>query len=121
VKTKEYDLRETRPDMDETSRRSQSVAIAQEAFNTCLESLKVTMEDLRIPTPTYAKVSGMFAPFVLPGIDCLLVREGYEKDVASLVQVTTDVAKERVKGDAWVLWSMAQRASLPVKIEACIS
>jgi len=51
----------------------------------------------------------------------LLVRKGYEKEVASLVEITRGVAKARVEGDAWVLWSMAQRASLPVKIEASIT
>jgi hypothetical protein len=105
--------------MDPASRRNQSVAIAQEAFDSCLESLQVTTDHLGIPMPTYAKVSGMFAPFVLHGIDRLLVRRGYENDVASLVQVTTDVAKERVEGDAWVLWSM-HNEQVPSQIEACI-
>jgi hypothetical protein len=79
---------------------------AEEAFNVTLKSLQVTMDDLGIPMPTYARVS---------------VRKGYEKDVSYLVRVTRDVAKEQVKGDAWVLWSIAQRASLPDKIEACIN
>lgn len=107
--------------MDPTSLRDQSVVDAKEVFQNCLGSLEVTMTNLRIPMPTYAKVSGIFMPIVQIGIDHLLVRKGYENDVSFLVQVTTNVAKERVMGDAWVLWSMAQRASLPVKIEACIT
>ena len=121
VRTKEFQLREAQPDLDPISRRNQGLKNAEEAFDTCLKSLKVTMDHLKIPMPTYAKVSGMFAPFVLLGIDRWPVRKGYEKEVSNLVQVTTNVAKERVKGDAWVLWSMAQRASLPVKIDACVS
>jgi hypothetical protein len=121
VRTKEFQLRETQPDVDPAGRRGQSIANAQETFKGTLKSLEATTDHLGIPMPTFAKVSGMFAPFVLPGIDHMLVRKGYENDVSFLVQVTTDVAKERVKGDAWVLWSMAQRASLPVKIEACVS
>jgi len=92
-------------DMDEATKSRQSVEDAQEAFKVTLKSLQVTMDHLEIPMPTYAKVS---------------VRKGYEKDVSHLVRVTRDVAREQVTGDAWVLWSMAQRASLPDKIEACI-
>ncbi len=54
-------------------------------------------------------------------IDRSLVRPGHKEDVSSLVKVTRDIVKERVKGDAWVLWAIAQRASLPVKIDACVS
>ena len=106
--------------MDPATLRQRSVEDAEEAFNVTLKSLQVTMDDLGIPMPTYARVSGIFCAIVLPGIDRFLVRKGYEKDVSYLVRVTSDVAKEQVKGDAWVLWSIAQRASLPDKIEACI-
>ena len=120
VRTKQFQLRAT-PDIDAATLDRLSVEGAQEVFNTCLESLKVTTDNLVIPMPTLAKVSGIFTPTVLIGIDHLLVRPGYEKDVSFLVRVTTDVARDRVKGDAWVLWSMAQRASLPIKIETCIT
>ncbi|KAN0129083.1 hypothetical protein V8E53_013079 [Lactarius tabidus] len=103
MSTKEMQLRGT--DMDAATKSRQSVENAQEAFNVTLKSLQLTMDHLEIPMPTYAKVS---------------VRKGYEKDVSYLVRVTRDVAREQVTGDAWVLWSMAQRASLPDKIEACI-
>ena len=53
--------------------------------------------------------------------DSLLVRPGHQEDIAELVTVTRDVVLERVKGDAWVLWAIAQRQNLPVKIDACIT
>ncbi len=58
---------------------------------------------------------------VLSSINRLLVRPGHQEDVSSLVKVTRDIVKERVKGDAWVLWAIAQRASLPVKIDARVT
>jgi len=78
----------------------QSIENANEAFETCLKTLKLKPET---PMPTYAKVS---------------VRKGYEKIVSSLVEITGDVAKVRVEGYAWVLWA---RASVPIKIKACIT
>ncbi|KAF8258804.1 hypothetical protein EI94DRAFT_1834787 [Lactarius quietus] len=91
-----------KPNMDKTSLRHQSIEDAEEAFETCLKTLKLKPDT---PMPTYAKVS---------------VRKGYEKFVSSLVEITGDVAKARVEGDAWVLWALTQRASLPIKIKACI-
>ncbi|KAF8960038.1 hypothetical protein BDZ97DRAFT_1357110 [Flammula alnicola] len=64
------------------------------------------MDHLKIPMPPYVKVS---------------IRPGYQEDVSALVEVTRDIVKERLKGDAWIMWAIAQRASLPVKIEACVS
>ncbi|KAF5347114.1 hypothetical protein D9756_010934 [Leucocoprinus leucothites] len=79
----------------------------RKAFKICVQSLQHTMKRLNIPMPHYVKVS---------------VRPGYSKeDVSALVEVTRDIVKERLKGDAWIMWAIAQRASLPVKIEACIT
>jgi hypothetical protein len=47
------------------------------------------------------------------------VRRGYEDDVSHLVEVTRDLVRDYL-GDAWLMWAMAQRASVPVKIDACI-
>ncbi|KAF8267805.1 hypothetical protein EI94DRAFT_1579910, partial [Lactarius quietus] len=49
------------------------------------------------------------------------LRKGYEEQLSNLAEITEDVCKSRVKGDAWLLWSMAQRASLLIKIDACIT
>jgi len=107
--------------MDPTRLRDQSVEEAQKAFDICLQLLQRSMDRLRIPMPRHAAVSGIFiCVIVLSGVDRLLVRPGHQDDVSSLVKVTKDIVKERVKGDAWVLWAIAQRASLPVKIDACL-
>ncbi len=57
----------------------------------------------------------------LPGIDRLLVRPGYKEDISELVKVTRNVVKGQIEGDAWIMWAIAQRASLPVKMEACLA
>ncbi|KAH8977265.1 hypothetical protein EDB92DRAFT_1891264 [Lactarius akahatsu] len=106
VRTKEAELKEEHPNMDPTRLHDRGMEEAQKAFQECLQSLKRTMNRLGIPMPRYARVS---------------VRPHHQEDVSSLVKVTRDVVKERVKGDAWVLWAIAQRASLPVKIDACVT
>jgi len=102
VKTKEIQL-QGRKSIKNTDLPRRIVEEANKAFKTCLESLNLKSGT---PMPTYAKVS---------------VRPGYEEDISYLSEVTGDVAQARVEGDAWVLWAMAQRASLPVKIKACIT
>ncbi|KAH9022715.1 hypothetical protein EDB84DRAFT_1678396 [Lactarius hengduanensis] len=106
LRTKEAELREEHPNMHPTRLHDRGVEEAQKAFQECLESLKRTMNKLGIPMPRYARVS---------------VRPHHQEDVSSLVKVTRDVVKERVKGDAWVLWAIARRASLPVRIDACVT
>src|SRR5271155_795104 len=107
--------------MDSTTLDENSKDEARKAFEICVQSLKRTMERLQIPMPHYVKVSGMLAPlYNLSGLDGFLVRSGYEEDVSALVEVTRDIVKEWLKEDAWIMWAIAQRASLPVQIEACI-
>ncbi|KAH9022713.1 hypothetical protein EDB84DRAFT_490480 [Lactarius hengduanensis] len=105
VRTKEAELKEDHPNMDPTRLHDRGVEEAQKAFQECLQSLKRTINRLGIPMPRYARVS---------------VRPGHQEDVSSLVKVTRDIVKERVKGDPWVLWAIAQRV-LPVKIDACVT
>jgi hypothetical protein len=54
----------------------------------------------------------------------LLVYPGYNADIAFLVDATGDLVREKLEGDAadaaWLMWTIAQRASLPLKIEACV-
>jgi hypothetical protein len=106
VRTKEAELREEYPQTDPARLPELSAQKAHEAYTICLESLQRTMNRLRIPMPRHAKVS---------------VRPGHKEDISDLVQVTRDIVKERVKGDAWVLWAIAQRKNLPLKIEACVT
>jgi GTPase SAR1 family protein len=106
VRTKQRELKEQHHNMDSTTLDKHSMDEARKAFEICVQSLRLTMERLHIPMPHYVKVS---------------VRPGYKEDVSALVEVTQDIVKERLKEDAWIMWAIAQRASLPVKIEACIT
>jgi hypothetical protein len=61
VRTKEFQLRGN-ADLDSASRRLRSMKEAQEAFKGVMQSIKVTMDRLGIPMPTYVTVSGIFTP-----------------------------------------------------------
>ena len=50
----------------------------------------------------------------------LLVDPGYEGDLANLAAITRNVVQDKLKNDAWLMWAIAQRVSLPLKIDACI-
>ena len=50
----------------------------------------------------------------------LLVDPGYERDLSNLASITRNVVQDKLKNDAWLMWAIAQRVSLPVKIDACI-
>jgi len=40
--------------------------------------------------------------------------------LSKLSIITRDVVQNQLKNDAWLMWAIAQRVSLPVKIDACI-
>ncbi|PPQ80109.1 hypothetical protein CVT25_001477 [Psilocybe cyanescens] len=103
VRTKRDELEEEEEDLDQSTLDTRSKDEAQRSFEVCVESLHRTMDRLKIPMPHHVKVSG------------------YQEDVSELVTVTRDIVKEQIKGDAWIMWAIAQRASLPLKIEACIT
>lgn len=107
--------------MDPTSLRTRSEQDASNAFNTCLRSLQRIMARLNIPMPHCAKVSSKFGGTGLSGIDRLLVRPTYQGSVSALVEGTRDVVRERLRGDAWIMWAIAQRASPSVKLDACVT
>jgi len=122
LRTKEAELKQEHKNMDPKTLDDRSKDEAQQAFEICAQSLQRTTERLKIPTPRYVKVSGIFVPlYYLSSLDRSLVRPGYQEDVSALVEVTRDSVKERLKGDAWIMWAIAQRASLPVKIDACVT
>ena len=79
------------------------------------------MVRLNIPMPNCAKVSSKSAGTALPGIDRFPVRRGYQESVSTLVEGTRDVVRERLRGDAWIMWAIAQRASPSVKLDACVT
>ena len=52
-------------------------------------------------------------------VDLSLAQSGYDADISKLVEFTGDVVREQLTGsDAWIVWAIAQRASLELKIDA---
>ncbi len=123
VRTKEDELQEEDGNIDPATLEDQSKEEARKAFEVCVKSLRRTMDRLKIPLPGYVKVSGISIQlFFLPGLDPLLVRPGYKEDVSALVEITQDSVREWVKDDGpWIMWAIAQRASVAVKIDACVT
>ena len=66
VRTKEAELREEYPKMNQDRLRELGAEEAHEAFTICLQSLQRTMNRLRIPMPRHAKVSGILSPLYYP-------------------------------------------------------
>ena len=65
VRTKEAELRQKYPGMEQTALRDRSVEEARMAFEYCLELLKRSMKRLKIPMPRYAATSGIFVPLTI--------------------------------------------------------
>jgi hypothetical protein len=98
---------------------------ADEAFEGCVESLRMIMTQLRLPLTEHAKVSGAYSSlsYVVPALEFFLVRPGYRGEVSALSETTCNILRDvehQLKGEAWMMWAVAQRASLPLKIEACV-
>ncbi|KAI0246579.1 hypothetical protein BJV78DRAFT_1286286 [Lactifluus subvellereus] len=106
VRTKEAELLEDDEGIDSAALKRKSEKEAGKAFEICVQSLQRTMDRLKIPMPYYVKVS---------------VRPHYQEDVSALVEVTRSIVEERLNEEAWIMWAIAQRASLPVKINACVT
>ncbi|KAH8998262.1 hypothetical protein EDB86DRAFT_3242877 [Lactarius hatsudake] len=107
VRTKEAELGEEHPDMERTSLHNQGLKDARDAFNKCLQSLQHTFDRLNIPMPRFAKVS---------------VRPRHQEEgFSTLAESTGDALRDRLEGDAWIMWSIAQRLSPSVKMEACVT
>lgn len=58
---------------------------------------------------------------LLISVDISPDRQGYEAQMSSLVEVTRDLVHKILQNDASVMWAIAQRASLPVKIDVCVA
>ncbi|KAJ7817923.1 hypothetical protein B0H14DRAFT_1380040 [Mycena olivaceomarginata] len=78
---------------------------AQSVFDLHVKSLQDAADRLRIEMPKYINVS---------------VKQGYSDNIVPLVNMTQKIVKDRLEGDAWIMWSVAQMVSLPLKIEACV-
>ncbi|KAF8432208.1 hypothetical protein L210DRAFT_3558661, partial [Boletus edulis BED1] len=91
--------------LDEETLRTKSEMNARVALKASVDSLNRSTAVLNIPTLPCTGIS---------------VFQGYEGTIATLVDMTRNIVEERLKGDAWVTWAIAQRANLPMKIEACV-
>ncbi|KAF8130885.1 hypothetical protein K438DRAFT_1740001 [Mycena galopus ATCC 62051] len=78
---------------------------AQIIFDIHVKSLQDAADRLRIEMPKYINVS---------------VKGGYSDNIVPLVNMTQKIVKDRLEGDAWIMWSVAQMVSIPLKIEACV-
>ena len=120
VKTKRVKLQRGNKGLDSVVLNKQSEEEAQKVLDICVQSLEEAMSRLKTQMPRYVHISSIFFSFLFwLGADLFVVFQGYEADISSLVEVTRDVVQEKLMGDAWVMWAIAQRASLSVKIEAC--
>ena len=56
----------------------------------------------------------------LISVDLSLAWSGYDADISRLVDFTGDVVSEKLTGSsaAWIMWAIAQRANLELKIDA---
>ena len=97
---------------------------ASKAMENCIKSIKTnTVDYLRIPLPPHVKVSGTYVYSILHNScthNSLLVRPKFPPVVSELVTTTREIVQTGLKNDAWVMWTIAQRASIPLKIDACI-
>ncbi|KAJ7112357.1 hypothetical protein C8R44DRAFT_251809 [Mycena epipterygia] len=91
---------------DQVLNKEDSENAAQRDFDGYVESLKDTAKRLKIKMPSLINVS---------------IRKGYNDNILKLVDLTRKIVEERLKGDAWILWAVAQKASIPLKIDACVS
>jgi len=87
-------------DLDSKALDQLSKVEAQKVFDNCVRSLNSAKKQ----TLRCAKVS---------------IYPGHDIDISFLVDITGDHIYENSKGDAWLLWAIAQRASLPVTLDAC--
>jgi hypothetical protein len=61
----------------------------------------------------------------LINVDLSLAKQGYGADISKLVDFTGDVVRDNFTGNsrntAWLIWAIAQRASLQLKIDAWLT
>ncbi|KIJ94960.1 hypothetical protein K443DRAFT_341282 [Laccaria amethystina LaAM-08-1] len=105
VETKIMQLKRKDNKMTPEAAKQQGEADALKALQVCVESLERSMKKLGTTMPPFAEVS---------------IDPGYEDNLSNLSLITRNVVQDRLKNDAWLMWAIAQRVSLPVKIDACI-
>ena len=122
VRTKKVRLRRDKKGFDSGALDKRSEEEARKALAICVQSLEHAMSRMKTQMPRYANVSSIVSHsfFDRVSVDISLVYQGYGADISSLVDVTRDVVRETLN-DAWVMWAIAQRASLSLKVEACVA
>ena len=121
VRTKKARLRRDKKGLDSGVLDRRSEEEARKALAICVQSLGHAMSRMKAQMPRYANVSSIiFHSCFLISVDLSIVYQGYGADISSLVEVTRDVVWGKLK-DAWVMWAIAQRASLSLKVEACVA
>ncbi|KXN80864.1 hypothetical protein AN958_07086 [Leucoagaricus sp. SymC.cos] len=106
VKTKIKQLERKNNKMTPEAAEQQGKVDAQEALKVSVKSLERSMKKLKVPTmPPSAAVS---------------IDPGYKDNLSTLSLITRNVVRGQLENDAWLMWAIAQRVSLPVKIDACI-
>jgi len=108
VRTKRAELREEAEDNGQKANPKdlfeRSIKEAQDSLNTFVNSktVKDAMNGL-----SYAQVS---------------TQSGYDADVSKLVDFTSRVVLKKFEGNtAWIMWAIAQRASLQLKVDAWLT
>ena len=120
VRTKRDELQEENPGMDSNVLEWRSKVEVGNALDECVRCLKRTLHGVE-PMVPHVNVSGINPPSLLIGVDTSLDRPGYEAHMSSLVEVTRDLVRDMLQNDASVMWAIAQRASIPVKIDLCVA
>ena len=104
---------------------------AEKQFQDYVGILKADIAKLGIPVPNFVKTSGTYftsLSFVITALTLFLApppKSTYKQqgDVLELVHTTCDLLRpvgDQPNSDAWLIWAIAQRASLPLKVEACV-
>jgi hypothetical protein len=112
-------------DLDEETLDRRSKEEIQQVLSECKGCLEEATGELNIPMVPYVPISSMifsFHYFIWSVLIPRLVSEGYNDTILSLVQVTCEHVRDKLKGDAvntWIMWVTAQRVDLPLKVRTC--
>jgi hypothetical protein len=123
-RSKKFDLQETRAGLNPQDVHNRAREEARTEFDIYVQSFHnaIRKMDSTMEMPPWTEVSSKTPTrFRFLSVDLFAVFNGYDADISSLVQVTSNVVKEKLKDDTWLMWAIAQRVSLSLNVEACIS
>ncbi len=90
----------------------------------CVAPLESACKRLNIEMPPYIHVSCKFIRFERLDNELFQARPNRDENIPVLVNLTREVVQKTLPsdaGDAWIMWAIAQRRSIPLKIEASVS